>query len=240
MRRSSEIVAAMFALALTPALGGCAVAVVGGMAAAGGVGYEAAQERGINGAYDDVKIKADLAAQFGAQYGDVTSTVYNGRVLLAGTTPTEQQKAQAQQIASGVPGVQAVYNEIVVGTPETPWEMVQDSGITARVRSDLVFDANVRSGNYEIETDRGSVYLMGSARSQAELDRATQLARYVPGVQRVVSYVEIRYGVPGGQQPGLAQAQTPPPPTGGYPPAPLPPPSGPAPSNAPIQVQKLP
>ena len=37
---------------------------------------------------------------------------------------------------------------------------------------------------------------MGSARSQGELDRATQLARYVPGVQRVVSYVELRYGAP--------------------------------------------
>jgi osmotically-inducible protein OsmY len=245
MRRSSEIIAAVCALAVAPALGGCAVAVVGGLAAAGGVGYEAAQERGVNGTYDDVKIKADLTSQLGTQYGDVTSTVYDGRVLLAGTTQTPQQKAQAEQIASAIPGVRGVYNEIFVGAPQTPWETVQDGGITTRVRSDLVFDADVRSGNYEIETDRGSVYLMGSARSQAELDRATQLARYVPGVQRVVSYVEIRYGVPGGQQPGLAQAQTPPAPippapTGGYYPPPPPPPSGTATSNAPIQVQKLP
>jgi osmotically-inducible protein OsmY len=244
MRRSSEFVAAVCVLALAPVLGGCAVGVIGGLAAAGGVGYEAAQERGVNGTYDDVKIKADLTSQLGTQYGDVTTTVYGGRVLLAGTSPTPQQKAQVEQIASGIPGVRTVYNEIVVGTPETAWEMMQDSGISTRVRSDLVFDADVRSGNYEIETDRGSVYLMGSARSQAELDRATQLARYVPGVQRVVSYVEIRYGVPGGQQPGPTQAQVPmpasPAPTGGYYSPPPPPPSGPAPSNAPIQVQKLP
>jgi hypothetical protein len=53
-------------------------------------------------------------------------------------------------------------------------------------------------------------------------------------VQRVVSYVEIRNGQPGGvEQPGPSQAVAPPPP-GGY----LDQPGGP-PSNAPIQVQRL-
>ena len=131
------------------------------------------------------------------------------------------------------PGIRAVYNEIVVGPRESPWEIAQDGWITARVHSDLVFDADVRSGNYRIETDHKSVYLIGSARSQSELDRATQLARYVPGVERVVSYVDIRYGDPGGMRPGPAQA--------GIPPASAEiSPSSPAPSSAPIQVQKLP
>jgi len=209
------------------------------MAAAGGVGYEAAQERGINGTYDDVKMKTEIATQLGVQYGDITTTVYWGRVLLTGTTSSPQQKAQAEQIAMGEPGVRAVYNEIVVGPPESAWEMTQDAWISTRVRSDLVFDADVRSGNYTIETDRGSVYLIGSARSQPELDRATQLARYVPGVQRVVSYVEVRYGQPvGAMPPGPSQAVAPPP--GGYLDRPSAPPPGPPSSNAPIQVQKLP
>ena len=80
----------------------------------------------------------------------------------------------------------------------------------------MVLDADVRSVNYTIETDRQSVYLIGSARSQAELDRATQIARYVPGVQRVVSYVEIRSGAPvGTTPPGPSQASAPPPYGGG-------------------------
>ena len=60
--------------------------------------------------------------------------------------------------------------------------------------------SNVRSVNYTIETSNGSVYLIGSARSQAELDHATDLARNVGGVKRVVSYVEIRPGAPPGSQ----------------------------------------
>ena len=232
MKRVNHLVAVVCLLGAAPGLGGCAVAVIGGMAAAGGVGYEAAQERGLNGAYDDIKAKTDVAGALGATYGDITTTVYGGRVLLTGSSPSPEAKGQAEQVASREPGVRAVYNEIVVGPPETAWDMTQDGWITTRVQSDLVLDADVRSGNYSIETDHRSVYLMGSARSQAELDRATELARYVPGVQRVVSYVEVRYGDPRAIQPGPTQARIPP----GSPDIGAPNPASP---NAPIQVQKL-
>ncbi len=241
MARFNVTIATVCALALAPGLCGCAAAIVGGLAAAGGAGYQAAQERGINGAFDDAKLKTDIAMSLGAQYGDILATVYWGRVLLTGASPSPQQKSQAEQAVSQMPGVRAVYNEIVVGPPQSPWDVAQDAWITTRVKSDLVFDADVRSGNYLIDTDHRSVYLIGTARSQPELDRATELARYVPGVQRVVSYVEIRQGNPGGAMP-------PPPPQAGSPPGyagpSSPPPSYPGPSsppsNAPIQVQRLP
>ncbi|HTZ36382.1 MAG TPA: BON domain-containing protein [Stellaceae bacterium] len=232
MTRSSFTLALVSTLALTPLLGGCAVAVVGGVAAAGGAGYEAGQERGIGGTIDDLSVTSQVNNQLNGQYGHISATVYQGRVLLTGTSPNPAAKAGAEQVASRVAGVKAVYNEIQVGPGEDAWQVANDAWITARVRSDLVFDSQIRSPNYTIETDRQSVYLIGSARSQAELDRATQIARYVPGVQRVVSYVEIRSGVPGGAQPGPSQAGMPAPPVASAPP------TAPAPSAS-IQVQKL-
>jgi osmotically-inducible protein OsmY len=248
MARFNMTAATVCALALAPCLGGCAAAIVGGMAAAGGVGYEAAQERGLNGAFDDVKLKTDIGSTLNGQYGEITSTVYWGRVLLTGSSPSQQQKSQAEQAVGQIPGVRAVYNEIVVGPPQVSWESAQDGWITTRVKSDLVFDADVRSGNYLIETDHRSVYLIGTARSQVELERATELARYVPGVQRVVSYVDIRQGAPDGATPPPPQAGPPQPAYAGAPsPAYAGPsspayagPSSPPPSNAPIQVQRLP
>jgi len=239
MTRSSFRFAIALTLFLSPGLGGCAVAVVGGVAAAGGVGYEAAQERGVNGTFDDMNATTQINNALNNQYGDVNVTVYAGRVLLTGSSPTPQAKAQAQQVASQTPGVSTVYNDIEIAPSEDPWQVAKDSWITAQVRSDLMFNGQVRSGNYTIETNRQSVYLIGSARSQAELDQATQLARYVPGVQRVVSYVEIRYGDPNGPPPGTAQAGVPPPPGGSNAPGMSPAPAGPPPANAPIQVEKL-
>jgi osmotically-inducible protein OsmY len=221
-------------LLLSPCLAGCAVAVVGGVAAAGGAGYEAAQERGVNGTYDDINLTATINNHLNNQYGNITTTVYGGNVLLTGSSPSPQAKAQAEQIARATPGVRALYDEIQVGPVEDAGGLANDTWISARVRSDLVFDSDIRSGNYTIETDRGSVYLMGSARSQAELDKVTQHARYVPGVQRVVSYAEVRYGEPYGTPPATAQAAPPPPMASGgvsaY--------AAPS-SNSSIQVQKL-
>jgi osmotically-inducible protein OsmY len=240
MTRLSFKVAMLSTLLLSPCLGGCAVAVVGGLAAAGGAGYEAAQERGVNGTFDDINVQSRINNTLNNQYGNITTTVYAGKVLLTGSSPTPEAKAQAEQIARQAEGVRMVFNEINVAPTEDPWELAKDSWITARVRSDLMFNADVRSGNYTIETDRQSVYLLGSARSQAELDQATQLARYVPGVQRVVSYVDVRYGDPNVAVPGPSQAGMPPTGAGGgatgvsgpYRP-------GQGSANAPIQVQKL-
>ena len=48
-------------LALPVALGGCPVAIVGGLAAAGGAGYAANQERGVSrDAFDDLTIKTNI------------------------------------------------------------------------------------------------------------------------------------------------------------------------------------
>jgi osmotically-inducible protein OsmY len=238
MTRSSFRFAITSTLLLSPCLGGCAVAVVGGMAAAGGAGYEAAQERGVNGTFDDMNLQSKISNALNNQYGNITPTVYQGRVLLTGSSPNPEAKSQAEQIAKSTQGVNTIYDEIEVAPTEDPWQVTKDTWITARVRSDLMFDPDVRSGNYTIETDRQSVYLMGSARSQAELDKATQLARYVPGVDRVVSYVDVRYGEPNGAAPGPSQAGMLPPSSGGMRPSGMSP-SGPPPSNAPIQVQKL-
>jgi osmotically-inducible protein OsmY len=99
-------------------------------------------------------------------------------------------------VAGQTHDVRAVYNEIEVAPVEGVFNGANDAWITAQLRSQLVIDGDVRSVNYTIDTTNGSVYLIGSARSQSELDRATQIARYVPGVKRVVSYVEIRGGSP--------------------------------------------
>ena len=207
----------MLSLGLTFSLGGCAVAIVGGVVAAGGAGYAANQERGVGGTANDFKIKTDIQSAWiktdPQMQADLNVTVYEGRTLLTGTAPTPEMKAQAQEVASRVPGVRAVYNEIEVTQREGAWNSTKDAWITSRVKSNLVFNGQVRSINYTIETVEGSVYLIGSARSQAELDKVTDVARNVPNVKRVVSYVEIRPGEPVAAQqvspPQASRAQVP-------------------------------
>jgi osmotically-inducible protein OsmY len=187
-------------LALPIALSGCPLAIVGGLGAAGGAGYAANQERGVGGTVDDLTIKTNIQNAWlqtnPLMQRDFDINVYEGRTLLTGMSPNPEMKAQAKQIAAQIPGVRAVYDEIEVAPPEGAGQSIRDTWISAQVRSNLVFNGEVRSVNYTIETVNGSVYLIGSARTPAELDRVTEAARNVPYVKRVVSYVEIRPGQP--------------------------------------------
>jgi len=194
-------------LALPIALCGCPIAIVGGLAAAGGTGYAANQERGVTGTFDDLTIKTNIQNAWlqvnPLMQRDFDVTVYEGRTLLTGVSPNPEMKAQASQIAAQIPGVRAVYNEIEVAPSEGAWQNVRDTWISAQIRSNLVFNTQVRSVNYTIETVNGSVYLIGSARTQGELERVTEAARNVPYVKRVVSYIEIRPGAPVAAQPAV-------------------------------------
>jgi osmotically-inducible protein OsmY len=219
-------------LVLPVALGGCPAAIVGGLAAAGGTGYAANQERGAGGSVDDFAIKTNIQSAWMKAnplfQTDLDITVYEGRTLLTGTAPNPEFKAQAKEIASRVPGVRAVYDEIEVAPPESAWQSAKDTWISSRVRTELAFNPEVRSVNYTVETVNQSVYLIGSARSQAELDIATTAARTTPDVKRVVSYVDIRPGVPVAARPAAP------------PPLSAPGPGAPAAAPAtPIEVDKL-
>lgn len=201
MSRLFPMISLTCSIALCVALGGCAGAfLVGGLGAAAGGGYIAGHERGFDGTYNDFAVKTNIEQAFLStnpllQQG-VTASVYEGRVLLSGRVASPELKAHAKRLASAVPGTRALYDEIEVAPTEGVWDDVHDSWINARIRSGLVLDPDIRAANYTIDTENRSVYLIGSARSQLELDRAIAIARSVPGVKRVVSYVEIRSGVP--------------------------------------------
>jgi osmotically-inducible protein OsmY len=207
-------------LALPAILCGCPTAIVAGFDAA-------------SASVDDFKIKTNIQSAWmkanPLMQTNLTITVYEGRTLLTGTAPTSEFKAQAKEIASRVPGVRTVYDEIEVSAPESAWESTKDSWISSRVRTELAFNRDVRSVNYTIETANKSVYLIGSARSQAELDIATNAARTTPDVKRVVSYVEVRPGTPVAAKPGA-------PPLATAPSAAASPAAAPA---TPVEVEKL-
>jgi hypothetical protein len=111
-------------------------------------------------------------------------------------------------------------------------DQARDTVISTRLRTDLVADSQIKSINYTVRTENGVVYVIGSARSQAELNRVTDYARNIPNVRRVVSYVRIRSGEPaapvasGGASPAAPAAASAPPPMSEDTPAAAPTPRG--------------
>ena len=209
-------------LAAAPSLSGC-ILVAAGAGAAGGytiLGQEESPDQQVK----DAAIKAVIVQSWGeynqALPDDLTVTVYNGRVLVTGRVPQAEWRQEAVKRAWKAEGVKEVYDEIEVG-PETHFmDEARDTVISTRLKNDMLFDKYIKSINYTIHTENGVVYIIGTARSQQEINRVTDYARNIPNVRRVVSYVRIRTGEP------AAPAET-----GGAGPAPTPAPAPAAPAE---------
>jgi osmotically-inducible protein OsmY len=172
------------------AIGGCAPLIVGGAATTAVVA--ASQPRGLGGAISDTEIQAQINHYWFQHsvelHSRLSMTVNQGTVLLTGRAKDPEMRLDAVRLAWQANGVKEVINEIVVDG-STLTDSAGDAWISTQLRSKLMFDRDISSINYSIETVNGVVYLMGNARDPAELERVTGHARSLPYVKRVVSYV---------------------------------------------------
>ena len=180
-------------VSVVPALSACgAVGLAAGAGAA--VGIASQQEGGVSSAASDVRIKAMIADKWFKYkvdtFSKLSTTVDQGRVLITGIVQNPDDRVEAVRLAWQVEGVKQVINEIRVAESEGVPGYVRDTWITTRLRTELTFTKDISAVNYTIDTVQGTVYLMGVARNQAELDRVIEVARGVPNVKQVVSYVK--------------------------------------------------
>lgn len=141
-------------------------------------------------------IRARMLRAEGHDLNDVSVDVVKGIVVLAGATPNAADKKEAERIAWSAPGVAKVGNEIYVGRSLSLGSKTKDELISTAVRTRMATSNNVRNLNYTVETRDGVVYLMGVARSQAELEEAARLASITKGVREVISYASVRADMP--------------------------------------------
>lgn len=177
---------------------GCVSLAVGAGATAGSA---AMQERGFATAVNDTFIRAKITAAYlngGVNFKLVSIETHQGRVLLTGTTPRAKDRVDAVRLAWQVEGVKAVINEISIEEDGDILDLARDKWVTARLRLAITFDGKVKAINYAIDTVNGTVYLMGIAQTQAELDRVKAHARALDYVRRVISHVRIKQPRPGG------------------------------------------
>jgi hyperosmotically inducible protein len=66
-----------------------------------------------------------------------------------------------------------------------------DPVITSKIKTGFIKDKIVRSRNYNVDTKDGVVTVKGKARTQAELDRALEIAKKTEGVKDVKSEVQL-------------------------------------------------
>lgn len=178
-------------LAAVTLLAGCAPLLVGGALVGGGL---MATDRRTSGAQIDdqsIEVKArNRVRDILGERGHVDVTSYNRIVLITGEVPTEAEKAAIGRSVGQIENVRSVVNELAVGLASAWTGRSADALLTTRVKSALVAADNAIATQIKVVSERGTVYLMGRV-SEPEAQRATDIARAVSGVQKVVRVFEL-------------------------------------------------
>ncbi len=151
----------------------------------------AAGERDLGDSATDAtttaRIKSKLLWNGSTDGLEIDVDTMNGNVTLTGTADTDAAKATAGRLAANTSGVRSVKNELAVEkgyVRKVSSDPIEDSWITTKVKSSLLFTQNVDGLDITVDTKDGVVKLTGVV-NRAEKDLAVDLAKDVRGVKSV-------------------------------------------------------
>jgi len=182
----------LLVLAAVAALPGCVPAIILGGAAATAVAISDRRQPEV--LLSDKRIEYAVGGRIDdalREQAHINATSYNYTVLLTGEAYTPELKAQAEKIATEVPQVKNVVNEIDVAGRSSLASRSNDGLITTKVKANLISEAGKRYEPEQVKvvTERGVVYLLGLV-TRDEADAVTDVVRSTPGVQKVVRVFE--------------------------------------------------
>ena len=125
--------------------------------------------------YHDKHFKQDDCA--------IDVAVLNGDVLLVGHVPTVAFRKEAHSRVATLQGIRRLFTQIDIS--RAPGNTVQDSWITATIRSQIFSDSTIDPHQFKVVTSGQIVYLMGDV-IPAQAAHVIQYARACAGVKRVV------------------------------------------------------
>jgi osmotically-inducible protein OsmY len=158
------------------------------------VGTLAATDRRTLGAQTEdqeiiIKSEARIPQVVGGA-GHVNINSFNRKVLLTGEVRDDAMKQAVEREVVAIEGAKTIVNELEVGPVADFTSRSNDVLISGKVKASFIDEKNLYATAIKVTTERGAVYLMGRV-TQREADLATEIARGVGGVTKVVRVFEL-------------------------------------------------
>ena len=139
------------------------------------------------------KVKTALISDKTADADEINVEVYKGVVQLNGFVDNEKELARAEEVARGVEGVKGVENNLTLKqAAQTTGGVIDDSSITAKVKTALIESDDTKAGDIKVETRGGVVQLSGFVANEAQKAAATKVAQSVTGVKSVKNGLSVK------------------------------------------------
>lgn len=182
------------ALLTALALGGAACTTSTGLIDAA---TTVADDRSMSEVGRDVEIKLDINKRLLGKknrdlFFDVSSDVYDGRVMLTGSVKRAEDRRRAGNLATGIPGVKIIFNDIQVTDRQGFQNTANDIWIETKIKAQLYAEKGIKSINFRFRSVNTVIYLLGRAQTGVELDKVIQIIKRTKHVTRVVNHAVVR------------------------------------------------
>ena len=151
------------------------------------IGFDA---RTVGMQIDDTIMQKNLIARLTlAQkkyFLSIQAEVLDGQIFLTGKVNEPEEKIKITKLAWETKGVRSVKNAIAIKGQSNFKSTAKDILITSQLRTALIFNKVIKSGNYTLETINKKVYIFGIAINNEEKKEVISEAKKIYDVDEVV------------------------------------------------------
>jgi osmotically-inducible protein OsmY len=119
----------------------------------------------------------------------VKTKVLDGRIFLTGKVDNPEEKLKLTKLAWETSGVRSVRNDIKIKEEFNFQQSAKDILITSQLRSAMIFNRDIKSTNYQIDTYKKKIYVYGIALTSVEKDLVIKEAREILDVEDVIASI---------------------------------------------------
>ena len=119
----------------------------------------------------------------------VKPKVLDGRIFITGKVDNPEEKLKITKIAWETRGARSVRNDIKIKEKFDIKRSAKDALITSQLRAAFIFNKNIKSTNYQIDTYKSNIYIYGIASNREELEIVINEAKSVLDVNKVVASI---------------------------------------------------
>ena len=115
--------------------------------------------------------------------------VLDGRIFITGKMNSLEEKLKITKLAWETEGVRSVKNDLKVKEKFNFKQSAKDLLITAQLRTALVFNKQIKSVNYNIDTYKKKIYIYGIANSEDERKEVINEAKQILDIEDVIASI---------------------------------------------------
>lgn len=163
------------------------------------VGSASTSSRGLSGTVEDTYLMSKIVSKITlmklSNFSDITVSVNNRKVLLAGNIENQEKRLELIRKVWWIDGVKEVYNELEIGPKISFSEKTEDFIFEVKIENRLLLEPGIFSNNYSVDVVNGNVYVMGISSDIEEKTKIESFLNSMSDIERLILLVDIQKNV---------------------------------------------